>query len=376
MFTTVASDRDLLVAELDMIIRGRPKAELVLSNEERERLTALAARRKSAQALALRARIVLRCAEGLSNTAVAKTERVTGATVGKWRARFVQQRLAGLDDNARSGAPRTLTDAHVERVITRTLESKPKHATHWSTRSMAKRCGLTHDAVHRIWKAFGLQPHREQICQLSTDPFFIDKVRDVVGLYLNPPAQALVLCVDEKSQCQALERSQPLLPLRPSQPERHTHDYFRHGTVSLFAALDVQTGKIIGQCQARHTQRQFLDFLKRIDAATPAELALHLVLDNYATHKTPAVRRWLVRHPRFHLHFIPTHSSWLNQVERWFAKITTEAIRRGSFRSVPHLRQTIMDYISANNRQPQPFSWTASADLILGKVAHLCGELV
>jgi transposase len=359
-----------------MITLGRPKAELGLTNDERERLTSLAARRKSAQALAQRARIVLQCAGGLSNTAVAQAERVTSQTVGKWRARFVQQRLAGLDDAARSGAPRTLSDAQVERVITRTLESKPKHATHWSTRSMAQRCGLTHDAVHRIWRAFGLQPHREQTCQLSTDPFFIDKVRDVVGLYLNPPEQALVLCVDEKSQCQALERSQPLLPLGPNRPERSTHDYFRHGTVSLFAALDVQTGKIIGHCQARHTQRQFLDFLQRIDAATPARLALHLVLDNYATHKTPAVRRWLVRHPRFHLHFIPTHSSWLNQVERWFAKITTEAIRRGSFRSVPHLRQTIMDYIAATNRQPQPFAWTASADLILGKIAHLCDELV
>jgi transposase len=358
-----------------MITRGRPKAELVLSDEERGRLTALAARRKSAQALAQRARIVLRCAEGLSNRAVADVERVNTETVGKWRARFVARRLAGLDDAARSGAPRKITDAHVERVITRTLESKPKHATHWSTRSMAKRCGLTHDAVHRIWKAFGLQPHREQTCQLSTDPFFIDKVRDVVGLYLHPPERALVLCVDEKSQCQALERSQPMLPLAPGRLERHTHDYFRHGTVSLFAALDVQTGKIIGHCQARHTQRQFVDFLKRIDSATPSDLALHLVLDNYATHKTPAVQRWLVRHPRFHLHFIPTHSSWLNQVERWFAKITTEAIRRASFRSVPHLRQTIMDYIAATNRDPQPFTWTASADLILGRVANLCGEL-
>jgi transposase len=376
MFTPASSDRDVAVAESGMINLGRPKTELVLTNEERERLTSLAARRKSAQALAQRARIVLRCAEGMTNTAVAGVERVTMQTVGKWRRRFVQQRLAGLADAARCGAPRTLSDAQVEGVIIRTLESKPKHATHWSTRSMAKRCGLTHDAIHRIWKTFGLKPHRAEVCQLSTDPFFIDKVRDVVGLYLNPPEQALVLCVDEKSQCQALERSQPLLPLGPGRVERSTHDYFRHGTVSLFAALDVQTGKVIGHCQARHTQRQFLDFLQRIGAATPPHLALHLVLDNYATHKTPAVRRWLVRHPRFHLHFIPTHSSWLNQVERWFAKITTEAIRRGSFRSVPHLRQTIMDYIAANNRQPQPFVWTAPADLILGKVAHLCGELV
>lgn len=333
------------------------------------------ARRKSAQALAQRARIVLQCADGATNIAVAAAERVTVQTVGKWRQRFITDRMTGLDDRARSGAPRTIGDAKVERVITLTLESKPEHATHWSTRSMAKRCGLTHDAVHRIWKAFALQPHRQETFQLSTDPFFIQKVRDVVGLYMNPPAHALVLCVDEKSQCQALERSQPLLPLAPNRPERQTHDYFRHGTVSLFAALDVKTGKIIGQCQTRHTHRQFLGFLQQIDAATPASLALHLILDNYATHKTPAVRRWLVRYPRFHLHFIPTHSSWLNQVERWFAKITTAAIRRGSFRSVAHLRQTIVDYINANNRDPQPFAWTASADLILGKVAHLCGEL-
>jgi len=359
-----------------MITLGRPKAELVLSEEERGRLSALTTRRKSAQALAQRARIVLRCAEGVSNTAVAAEEGVTLPTVGKWRARFVRHRLAGLDDAARSGPPRTISDAEVERVITTTLESKPENATHWSTRSLGKRLGLTHDAVHRIWRAFGLQPHRQETFQLSTDPFFIDKVRDVVGLYLNPPDHALVLCVDEKSQCQALERSQPLLPLAPGRPERSTHDYFRHGTVSLFAALDVQTGKIIGQCHARHTHQQFLHFLNTIDASTPTGQDVHLVLDNYATHKTPTILRWLQRHRRFHLHFIPTHSSWLNQIERWFAKITNQAIRRGSFHSVPHLRQTILDYIAANNRDPKPFVWTASADLILGKVAHLCGELL
>jgi transposase len=359
-----------------MITLGRPKAELVLSEDERGRLTALTTRRKSAQALALRARIILRCAEGLSNTAVAAEERVTIQTVCKWRKRFVRDRLEGLDDSARSGPPRTITDAEVERVIRTTLESKPDNATQWSTRSLGKRLGLTHDAVHRIWRAFGLQPHRHETFQLSTDPFFIDKVRDVVGLYLNPPDHALVLCVDEKSQCQALERSQPLLPLAPGRPERSTHDYFRHGTVSLFAALDVQTGKIIGQCHARHTHQQFLHFLKTIEESVPASKDVHLVLDNYGTHKTPAILRWLQRHPRFHLHFIPTHSSWLNQIERWFAKITNEAIRRGSFHSVPHLRQTILDYIAAHNRDPKPFVWTASADLILGKVAHLCSELV
>jgi len=359
-----------------MNILGRRKAELVLNDDERVRLTALTTRRKSAQALALRARIVLRCADGLSNMAVAAEERVTMQTVGKWRKRFVRDRLSGLDDSVRSGPPRTITDADVERVITTTLERKPEHATQWSTRSLGKRLGLTHDAVHRIWRAFGLKPHRQETFQLSTDPFFIDKVRDVVGLYLNPPDHALVLCVDEKSQCQALERSQPLLPLAPGRPERATHDYFRHGTISLFAALDIQTGKVIGQCHSRHAHQQFLHFLKTIDESVPAGQHVHLVLDNYATHKTSAIVRWLQRNPRFHLHFIPTHSSWLNQIERWFAKITTEAIRRGSFHSVPHLRQTILDYIAANNRHPKPFVWTASADLILGKVAHLCGELV
>ena len=358
-----------------MISRGRPKAEVELSEDERSKLTTLTARPKSAQALAQRARIVLRCAEGVSNTQVARELRVTVQTVGKWRRRFLRLRLTGLTDAPRSGAPRTITDAKVERVVTLTLERKPAHATQWSTRSLAKRCGLTHDAVHRIWRAFGLKPHRQESFQPSTDPFFVEKVRDVVGLYLQPPEGALVLCVDEKSQCQALERSQPILPLGPGRAERATHDYFRHGTVSLFAALDVTTGEVIGRCQSRHTQRHFVSFLKQIDESMPAGLDLHLVLDNYAAHKAPAVRRWLARHPRFHLHFIPTHSSWLNQVERWFAKITNEAIRRGSFRSVPHLRQTILDYIAANNRAPKPFVWTASADLILGKVAHLCGEL-
>lgn len=358
-----------------MIQRGRPKTELELSEEERGKLATLAARPKSAQALALRARIVLRCAAGLNNTAVAREQRVTVQTVGKWRRRFLRLRLAGLTDAPRSGAPRTISDAKVERVITMTLECKPAHATQWSTRSLAKRCGLTHDAVHRIWRAFGLKPHRQESFQLSTDPFFVEKVRDVVGLYLNPPDGALVLCVDEKSQCQALERSQPILPLGPGRAERATHDYFRHGTVSLFAALDVKTGQVIGRCQSRHTQHHFVSFLKQIDESVPASVNLHLVLDNYAAHKAPAVRRWLARHPRFHLHFIPTHSSWLNQVERWFAKITNDAIRRGNFHSVPHLRQTILDYIAAHNRQPKPFVWTASADLILGKVGHLCTEL-
>jgi len=358
-----------------MISSGRPKSELTLSADESARLEQLARRGKSAQALALRARIVLACATGLTNGGVAQALRVCADTVGKWRERFVRERLAGLGDAPRSGAPRTVTDEQVAQIVTLTLESKPEHATQWSTRSLARRSGLSHDTIHRIWRTFGLQPHRCESFQLSTDPEFVDKVRDVVGLYLNPPDHALVLCVDEKSQCQALERTQPVLPLGPGRAERQTTDYFRHGTVSLFAALDVKTGNIIGRVQARHTQRQFRQFLRDINAATSADLDLHLVLDNYATHKTPAVRRWLARHPRFHLHFIPTHSSWLNQIERWFAKITNQAIRRGSFRSVQHLRQTIRLYIAANNQDPKPFVWTASASLILGKVSHLCGEL-
>ena len=269
-----------------MISRGRPRQRLELSEDERSKLTTLADRPKSAQALALRARIVLRCAAGHSNTTVAREQRVTVQTVGKWRRRFLCLRVAGLTDAPRSGAPRTITDAKVERVVTLTLERKPAHATQWSTRSLAKRCGLTHDAVHRIWRAFGLKPHRQEAFQLSTDPFFVEKVRDIVGLYLNPPEGALVLCVDEKSQCQALERSQPILPLGPGRAERATHDYFRHGTVSLFAALDVKTGKVIGECLPRHRAKEFIRFLKKIDGAVAKHLDVQAICDNYKTHKT------------------------------------------------------------------------------------------
>jgi transposase len=356
---------------------GRPLPELVLNGAEEERLREWARRGKTAQAVALRARIVLRCAQGQTNSEVARALQVSLPTVGKWRGRFVAERLAGLCDAPRSGQPRKITDAKVEEVIARTLETKPRHATHWSTRSMAKVSGLTQDAICRIWRAFGLKPHRQETFKLSTDPFFVEKVRDIVGLYLNPPEQtrAVVLCVDEKSQVQALERTQPLLPLRPGQAERRTHDYVRHGTTSLFAALNIATGKVIGQCHRRHRHQEFLTFLQRIEAEVPAALEIHLVIDNYATHKTPRVAAWLKRHPSFVLHFTPTSASWLNQVERFFAQITERRLRRSAFRSVADLEATITDYLAHHNQDPKPFLWTASADLILGRVRRLCERI-
>jgi transposase len=356
---------------------GRPLAELVLSMEETAKLTTMARRPKSDQRTALRARIVLDCASGLTNTAVAAKRAVTLPTVGKWRQRFVTQRLAGLGDAPRPGQPRQITDAKIEAVVTRTLEKKPMGATHWSTRSMAKASGLTQNAIVRIWRAFGLKPHLQENFKLSTDPFFVEKVRDIVGLYLNPPEQtrAIVLCVDEKSQIQALDRSQPILPLRPGQVERRTHDYFRHGTTSLFAALDIATGEVIGRCQPRHRHQEFLRFLQQIEEAVPADLEIHLVLDNYGTHKAPKVAAWFRRRPRYHLHFTPTSGSWLNQIERWFAKLTEQRLRRSAFHSVDDLEKAIRQYLEINNRNPTPFVWTASADLILGKVGALCSRI-
>lgn len=356
---------------------GRPVCAIVLSEPERSKLQELARRRKTSQAMALRARIVLACAEGLNNGQVTEKLKVCRPTVGKWRRRFCDHRLAGLADAPRPGQPRKITDAKVEQVVTRTLETMPDQATHWSTRSMAKASGLTQNAVLRIWRAFGLKPHLQETFKLSTDPFFVEKVRDVVGLYLNPPerTRAVVLCVDEKSQVQALERTQPLLPMRPGQPERRTHDYQRHGTTSLFAALDVATGKVIGQCHRRHRHTEFLRFLDKIDGEVPAALEIHLVMDNYATHKTPKVAAWFKKRPRYHLHFTPTSASWLNQVERWFAKITDQRIRRSAFRCVPDLEKAIADYIATNNAAPKPFIWTATADLILDKVKTLCEQI-
>jgi transposase len=353
---------------------GRPNIPLTLTDQERVKLRSWANRPTSAQRLALRSRIVLACAEGLANTEVARRLRITPQTVGKWRGRFLEDRLEGLTDEPRPGAPRSLTDAQVEEVITRTLESKPENATHWSTRSMAERTGLSQSAVVRIWQAFGLKPHLAETFKLSTDPFFIEKVRDVVGLYLSPPERALVLCIDEKSQVQALDRTQPLLPLGPGQAERRTHDYARHGTTSLFAALDVATGKVIGKCYRRHRQQEFVRFLEEIDAAVPHEegLQIHLVLDNYGTHKTPPVKRWLQRHPRYVVHFTPTSGSWLNQVERFFGELTDKRIRRGVFRSVAALESAIRDYLEKHNRNPKPFVWTATAELIFSKIKHTC----
>src|SRR5437868_3479146 len=307
---------------------GRPVPRIVLTTDERETLERWARRPTTAQAIALRARLVLRCAAGETATAIARDVHVTKQTVGKWRGRFLARRLDGLLDEPRPGVPRKITDAHVERVLTATLESTPRDATHWSTRSLAQHCDMSQTAIARIWKAFALQPHRVETFKLSKDPLFIDKVRDIVGLYLAPPDRALILCVDEKSQIQALDRTAPVLPLRPGQAERRTHDYVRHGTTTLFAALDVKTGTVIGECHARHRAVEFRRFLDTIEEAVPGDLDVHLILDNYATHKTPAIRRWLTKRPRYHLHFTPIGASWINLVERWFALLTQKQLRR------------------------------------------------
>lgn len=350
--------------------RGVP--EIVLSESERSELEALARRRKTAQALAMRARVVLACAEGLQSKQVAAALGVDEATVGKWRHRFAAHRLDGLHDAPRSGAPRTIDDARIEAVIVATLESLPEDATHWSSRGMAKACGLSTSTVQRIWRAFGLQPHRMETFKLSTDPDFVAKVRDVVGLYMSPPDRAIVLCVDEKSQIQALDRSQPMLPLRPGQPARRSHDYKRHGTTSLFAALDIATGAVIGKCYGRHRAREFRDFLDEIERNIPSDLDVHLVMDNYATHKTPLIRGWLAKRPRWHVHLTPTSASWLNQVERFFALITERRIRRGVYRSVAALRADIMAFIDLQNTEPKPFRWIKSADDILASIERFC----
>jgi transposase len=357
---------------MERAMAGRRMAALVLSAEERAELTSLAARRNTAQALALRARIVLRCATGAENQQVATDLRIDKTTVGKWRRRFVERRIDGLRDEPRSGAPRTVDDARIEAVIVRTLESLPPDATHWSSRGMARASGLSISTVQRIWRAFGLQPHRLETFKLSTDPDFVAKVRDVVGLYVSPPAHAIVLCVDEKSQIQALDRSQPMLPMRPGQPARRSHDYKRHGTTSLFAALDIATGRVIGKCYSRHRAVEFRKFLDEIEAAVPADLDVHLVIDNYATHKAPTVRNWLNRRPRWHVHLTPTSSSWLNQVERFFALLTERQIRRGIHRSVAALKSAITNFIEQHNANPKPFRWTKSADDILASIERFC----
>jgi len=346
-----------------------------LSDDERARLEAWARRRSTAQALALRSRIVLAAAEGLKNTEIAERLGVGRPMVTKWRNRFARDRLDGLVDEPRPGRPRTITDEQVEEVVIKTLESTPKDATHWSTRSMANEVGLTQNAILRIWHAYGLQPHRSETFKLSTDPLFVEKVHDIVGLYLNPPERAVVLCVDEKSQIQALDRTQPILPLGPGVPERATHDYKRAGTSSLYAALDLTTGKVLGALHRRHRAIEFKTFLQAIDREVPAHLDVHLVLDNSSTHKTPAIKRWLVAHPRFVVHFTPTSSSWLNLVERWFAELTTKKLRRGAHRSVRALNADIRAWIETWNEDPKPFVWTKPAEQILDSIARYCNRI-
>jgi len=352
--------------------RGPQGKPIILTTEESNRLLEWTRRHKTSQALALRARIVLACQQDRTDGEVARELRVIRQTVGKWRRRFQSARLEGLLDEARPGAPRTISDTVVEQVIAKTLHEKPRGSTHWSSRAMAKSSGLSQSAVVRIWRAFGLQPHRAETFKLSTDPLFIEKVRDIVGLYLNPPDRALVLCVDEKSQIQALDRTQPILPMMPGVPERRTHDYSRHGTTTLFAALNIATGKVIGELHRRHRSREFLQFLRTIDETVPKKLEVHLVMDNYGTHKTPTVKRWLARNPRFQVHFTSTSASWLNQVERWFAMLTERQIRRGTHRSTVELENAIRGFLAVNNRDPKPFVWTKTADQILESVKRFC----
>lgn len=356
--------------------RGRPKAQLILSDEERVQLNSIARSRSMSAALTLRARIVLACAEGRSNSAVAEHLQVTDLTVGKWRRRFLDQRIEGLHDELRPGPPRMIDDERVAELINKTLHTKPADgSTHWSVRSIAAETSISPTSVHRYFKLFGLQPHRTEGFKLSTDPLFIEKLRDVVGLYLSPPDNALVICVDEKSQCQALERTQPMLPMGLGYVQGVTHDYVRHGTTTLFAALNVLNGAVLATCKPRHRHQEFLSFLREIDQSVPAVLDVHCIVDNYSTHKHPKVKAWLAARPRWHIHFIPTYSSWLNQVERFFGLITDKAIRRGSFRSVKELISKIDHFVTHYNHNCKPFVWTATADSILRKLQRLCSRI-
>lgn len=355
--------------------RGPELQPLTLSVQENNQLLEWTRRHKTSQALALRARIVLACARGENNSDVARRLDVFRSTVGKWRSRFLKRRLDGLLDEPRPGAPRKHDDAKIEQLIATTLNERPAEATHWSTRLLAKKLKVSQSTVSRVWRAFGLQPHRSETFKLSTDPLFIDKVRDVVGLYLNPPTKAMVLCVDEKSQIQALDRTQPMLPLAPGIAERRTHDYVRHGTTTLFAALDLASGSVIGELHRRHRAKEFLAFLRTIDDNVPQELGVHLVMDNSSTHKTPSVKGWLARHPRFQVHFTPTSSSWLNLVERWFALLSERQIKRGTHRSTVELERAIRQYLATYNKDPKPFIWTKTADDILASIARFCSRI-
>jgi transposase len=355
---------------------GRPRTRVMLSDDERQRLETLAHRSRSAPELARRARIILACEENRPTTTIAKRLHVSPTTVCKWKTRFLCDRLDGLYDELRPGTPRTIDDARIEAVIVRTLEEMPRGATHWSLRGMAKASGVSRSTVNRIWRAFGLQPHRSETFKLSKDPLLMNKVRDIVGLYLNPPDHAIVLCVDEKAQIQALDRTQPLLPMRPGQVERRTHDYRRHGTTTLFAALDAKTSQIITQFHRRHRSTEFRQFLDAIDAQVPPDLDVHIVMDNYGTHKTALIKNWLRKRPRFHVHFTPTYGSWLNLVERWFAELTNKQLRRGAHRRVRALETAIREFIDTHHDHPKPFVWTTTADEILASIARFTQRTV
>jgi transposase len=352
--------------------RGRPVAPIVLSDDEKHQLLSLSNSRALPHGLVRRAQIVLACADGEANSVVAKRMKLSKATVGKWRRRYRELGIEGLHEELRAGRPRSLTDERVAEVINKALQTRPPQDTHWSVRSMAEHTGVSKSTVQRWFTLFGVQPHRQRHFKLSNDPFFIEKVRDIVGLYLNPPDHAVVLCVDEKTQVQALDRTQPMLPMGLGYVEGVTHDYVRHGTTTLFAALDIANGEVITQCKARHRHQEFLAFLRHIDASVPKDLDVHLVIDNYATHKHAKVKAWLAKRPRYHVHFTPTYASWLNQVERWFGIITQRAIRRGSFSSVKELVAKIQLFVDHYNKTASPFVWTATAKSILDKIARLC----
>ncbi len=354
------------------MITGRPKVPIVLSEQEQMQLKSIISSRSLPSGLVTRARIVLMAADGLTNNQISEKIGLSHQAVCKWRQRYLQQGISGLHDELRPGRPRTLTDEIVATLIRKTLNTRPKDATHWTVRSFAKQTSISREGIHRIWNAFGLQPHRQRNFKLSTDPFFVEKVRDIVGLYLNPPDKALVLCVDEKSQIQAWNRTQPILPIGLGYVEGFTHDYVRHGTTTLFAALDIATGQVLARCQRRHRHQEYLEFLKTIEANVPKNLGIHLVVDNYATHKHPKVKRWLAVHPRYQIHYTPTYASWLNQVEIWFHLITQRAIRRGTFKSVKDLVTKIDDLVKIHNLTTRPFVWTATADSILEKIKRLC----
>jgi putative transposase len=354
---------------------GRPRQPLTLTHEQRLQLESISGSRSFPHGLVVRAQIVLMAAQGASNSAIAGKLRLTRPTVGIWRQRYLDHGLEGLHEELRPGRPRTISDERVAMLVRKTLETKPKDSTQWSVRTIAKVTRLSRASVHRIWRAFGLQPHRRKSFKLSTDPFFVEKVRDIVGLYLSPPENAVVLCVDEKSQIQALDRTQPMLPMGLGYVEGVTHDYVRHGTTTLFAALDIANGSVIGQCKPKHRHQEYLNFLKHIEQNVPSDLDIHVIVDNYATHDHASVKRWLALHQRWHVHHTPTSASWLNQVEIWFNQITQKAIRRGTFKSVKELKAKIEIYIQQYNKHPRPFVWTATADSILAKIQRLCERI-